>query len=111
MGGPAAAVAEPEHDPLLVAALECYGSALRAVGRSALEACPATGRELDESLSALAAKLSCDVKADATRAAEDEAERHLASWGAQTAEHLKGKADEVKELLMMLARTAESVGE
>jgi len=111
MDGPAAAVEEPEHDPLLEATVECYASALRAVGRSALEACPATGRELDDSLFVLAAKLSCDAEADATRAAEQEAERHLASWGAQTAEHLKGKADEVKELLMMLARTAESVGE
>ena len=112
MDRPASAVVEePEHDPLLLTALECYGLALRAVGRSALEACPATGRELDDSLSVLAAKLSCDAEAGAVRAAEHEAERHLASWGAQTAEHLKGKADEVKELLMMLARTAESVGE
>jgi hypothetical protein len=44
MDGPAAAEAEPEHDPLLLTALECYGSALRAVGRCALGACPATGR-------------------------------------------------------------------
>jgi diguanylate cyclase (GGDEF)-like protein len=35
----------------------------------------------------------------------------LRCWGTATAEYLDSKADEVKELLIMLARTAESVGE
>ena len=96
-----------QPDPMLAAALDSYGNILRVVGRSAAEACPITGRELDETLNALAARLT----AETTRTASAEAERHLSSWGAQTAEHLKSKADEVKELMMMLARTAESVGE
>lgn len=100
-----------EPDPLMKAALVSYGITLRAVGRSAMEACPATGHELDEAMSALAAKVDGDVAADGMREAGQQAERHLASWGAQTSAHLKTKADEVKELMMMLARTAESVGE
>jgi len=96
-----------QPDPMLAAALDCYSNILRVVGRSAAEACPITGRELDETLNAVAARLT----AETTRTTSTEAARHLASWGAQTAEHLKGKADEVKELMMMLARTAESVGE
>jgi diguanylate cyclase (GGDEF)-like protein len=105
------AVEEPRPDPLLAAAFDCYSAALRAVGRSAAEACPATGRELDEGLCALQSKLHNSASPGALREAEQLVERSLATWGAQTAEHLKGKADEVKELLMMLARTAESVGE
>lgn len=108
----AASVAhEPEQDPGLGAALECYGAALRAVGRSALEACPATGRDLDEGLCGIAAQSVGEPAAEVLRGLERTAERHLASWGAQTAAHLKARADEVKELMMMLARTAESVGE
>ncbi len=102
---------EPRQDPPLETALECCGAMLRTVGRSALEACPATGRELDEALELLAPRMMADAAPEAVRAAEQQAERHLAHWGMQTAEHLKGKTDEVKELLIMLARTAESVGE
>ena len=98
-------------DPVLEAALECCGATMRAVGRSAAEACPVTGRELDEAMSALAAELPGEASPEKLHAATQQAERHLASWGAHTAEHLKAKADEVKEILMMLARTAESVGE
>jgi diguanylate cyclase (GGDEF)-like protein len=98
-------------DPQLAAALECYGLALRNVGRSAAEACPATGRELDEGLASLQPRFTPGATPEALHAIEREAERHLASWGAQTAAHLKAKADEVKELMMMLASTAESVGE
>ena len=108
MDGPRTAAAA---DPLLEAALDCYGSALRTVGRSALEACPATGRELDEGLAALQPRLDPGSTPQTLQAMESEAERHLASWGVQTAEHLKAKADEVRELMLMLAGTAESVGE
>ena len=95
----------PEAGPNPLA--EACGSVLRAMGRSALEACPATGRELDDALTALAAS----VAPEGARDTAQQAERHLASWGAQTSANLKSKADEVKELMMMLARTAESVGE
>ncbi|HEY5055057.1 MAG TPA: GGDEF domain-containing protein [Acidobacteriaceae bacterium] len=106
------ATAVPEApDPLLEAALECCGSTMRAVGRSAAEACPVTGRELDEAMSALAAKLPGEASPEKLREVAQQAERHLASWGAQTAEHLKVKTDEVRELMLMLAGTAESVGE
>jgi diguanylate cyclase (GGDEF)-like protein len=102
---------EPEQDALALAAMECYGAALRAMGRGAAEACPATGRELAEGLEALALRQTAKAAPEEVRDAEARVERHVAHWGAQTAEHLKAKADEVKELLIMLARTGESVGE
>ncbi len=112
MDGPRSATpAEPHRDPLLETALDCYASALHTIGRSALEACAATGRELDEGLAALQPRLTPGSTALALQGIERDAERHLARWGAQTAEHLKAKADEVRELMLMLAGTAESVGE
>ena len=102
---------EPERDQALEAMRTAYSATLRAVGRSAMEACPATGHELDEATSALATQVTGDLAGVMMSDAGQQAERHLASWGAQTAAHLKSKADEAKELMMMLARTAESVGE
>jgi diguanylate cyclase (GGDEF)-like protein len=108
---PEAVVGQPPPVELLEATSDSYRSVLRAMGTSALQACAATGRELQQSLAALDARLGADAAPDAVKQIEQEAEAALQKWGALTAEHLKATADEVKELLIMLSRTAESVGE
>jgi diguanylate cyclase (GGDEF)-like protein len=105
------AVEELEPKELLEATSESYKSVLRAIGKSALRACPTTGSDLEKVLAGLESKLSVDTAPEVVNQTEEQVEDALGKWGALTAEHLKAKADEVRELLIMLARTAESVGE
>jgi diguanylate cyclase len=108
---PAVAVEEPEPNELLAVTIESYRSALQAIGRSAVQACPAPGRELEQGLASLEGYLSVNAAPKAVKQTQAQVEDQLQKWGSQTAEHLKTKADEVKELLIMLAHTAESIGE
>ena len=100
----------PQADPLPVT-LECFRSALLAIGKSAVQGCPALGIELDKSLQGLEKLLAENSGSESVRQIESQLETLLQQWGERTAEHFKTKADEVKELLIALARTAESVGD
>ena len=102
---------EPELNELGTVTMESYRSVLRAIGKSAVQACPATGQDLEAGLACLEASLSDNAVPKVVEQTQFQVEEQLNRWGSQTAEHLKAKADEVKDLLIMLARTAESVGE
>jgi diguanylate cyclase (GGDEF)-like protein len=102
---------EKDGDVTPLSATDCYRAALLAVGRSAVDGCPALGLELERSLQALERRLSSDASDAAVQRTEKQVEIHLQEWGARTAEHFKIRANEVKELLIALARTAESVGD
>jgi diguanylate cyclase (GGDEF)-like protein len=101
----------PDLSDLVTVTMESYRSVLRAVGKSAVQACPAPGQDLEQALTGLAGTLSKDTMPKAVEQTQVQVEQELQKWGSLTAGHLKSKADEVKDLLMMLARTAESVGE
>jgi diguanylate cyclase (GGDEF)-like protein len=100
-----------ESSDLASVTIESYRSALRAMGKSAVQACPAPGQELEAGLAGLEASLSNDPMPKVVKQTEVLVEEQLNRWGSLTAEHLRSKADEVKDLLLMMARTAESVGE
>jgi len=95
---------------VLSAAIEGYSSALIEMGQCSLEACPAIGGELNLALKSLERRLHAEVTVEVLRGTKTGAEEHLRSWGRQTADHYRKKADEVKEILLAMARTAESVG-
>jgi diguanylate cyclase (GGDEF)-like protein len=101
----------PDLSDLVTVTMESYRSVLRAVGKSAVQACPAPGQDLEQALTGLAGSLSKDAMPKGVEQTQVRVEQELQKWGSLTAEHLKFQADEVKDLLMMLARTAESVGE
>ena len=101
----------PDLSDLVTVTMESYRSVLRAFGKSAIQACPAPGQELEAGLAGLATSLTKDAQPQVVKQTQVKAEEQLNRWGSQTAEHLKSKADEVKDLLMILARTAESLGE
>jgi diguanylate cyclase (GGDEF)-like protein len=108
---PIAVEVEPESNELVTVTMESYRSVLRAIGKSAVQACPAPGQDLEQALTGLATSLSNDAMPKAVKQTQVQVEERLNRWGLLTAEHLKSKADEVRDLLIMLARTAESVGE
>lgn len=82
-----------------------------AVAKSAAQACPALGAGLEHNLLGLERRLAIDPSPVAVTQTEKQVEIQLKEWGERTAVHLKARADEVRELLILLARTAESVGD
>ena len=101
---------EAETDELSAAALECYRAALLGIGKAAVQACPRLGTDLEKNLQALESRLAADPSKELMQLTEKQVEIQLVEWGARTSGHFKAQADEVKELLIALARTAESVG-
>jgi len=108
-GKPCASAPDPAE--LLSAALESYRSALLAMGKSGIRACPAIGSELQRGLAGLEKRLSAEITPATVRATEKHAEEQLHQWGERTAEYFKAKANDIKDLLFLLARTSESMGE
>jgi diguanylate cyclase (GGDEF)-like protein len=104
-------ISEPDPSELLGAALKSYRSALLAMGKSGVRACPAVGSDLQQNLARLESRLSCDLTPSFVQETEEQVEEHLRQWGGHTEEYFKAKANDVKGLLIVLARTAESLGE
>ena len=102
-------VTETEDDQLSAAAIECYRAVLGSMGKNAVRISPA-GVELEANLKSLERRLDFKYSPDSVRRTEEQVEAELDQWGARTSKHLKKQADEVKELLIALAKTAESVG-
>lgn len=93
-----------------LSAMECYRAALTCIGENAIRILPGPGVDLEANLNGLARRLAANPTVDSLKETESRVETLLEEWGDRTADHFKGKADEVKELLITLARTAESVG-
>ncbi len=100
-----------EPDKLFPATLKAYRSALTVAGTSAARACPPVGSELQQNLAQVEKCLDGPLTVAAVQEAEREAAEQLELWEHRTKEFHQARTAEVKELLLMLARTAESVGE
>lgn len=96
---------------LLAVTMDAYGSTLRAIGRTAVQVCTAPGRDLEQSLASQERRLSLDAPTKSVREAQAQVESSLKQWGSDTEQHFKIQASQVKELLILLAGTADSVGE
>lgn len=92
-------------------AVNAYRSALREMGSCSVEACPAMGQGLKHSLGKIEEKLSIDNSRETLDASQTGAREQLQDWGSLTAAHYRLKTAEVKDLLIAMARMAESVGE
>ena len=102
---------EPEPGDLLSAVLQCYQSALLAMAASGARACPGVDSDLKEKLAELGKQISSDLTPAGVKKTEKRVEEQLQQWGGKSAEYFKVKTNEVKELLIVLARTAQSLGE
>ena len=54
-------ISEPDSNELLAATLESYSSALLAMGKSGVRACPALGADLEQGLAGLEKRLSHQI--------------------------------------------------
>jgi diguanylate cyclase (GGDEF)-like protein len=100
----------PDADDLFPLAVDAYRSALQEVGSASLNACPPLGKVLQQRMAELEERLSGEVDRETIASSEREVREHLREWGESTAGHYRQKTGEVKELLIAMARTAESVG-
>jgi len=91
--------------------LESYRSALLAMGKSGAQACPAVGSGLQENLADLEKGLATNLTTSLVKQTETQVEEQLQQWGGRSAEYFKTKANDVKELLIVLAGAAESMGQ
>jgi diguanylate cyclase (GGDEF)-like protein len=95
---------------LLPATVAAYRSSLVEMGKCGQDACPVLGEDLKRGLGKLEESLSNTLTPGIVEATEREVRDELRNWGRRTARHYREKTGEVKEILLMMARTAESVG-
>ena len=100
----------PEEKGLLPAAMSAYCSALQEMGSCSVDACPALGEELKQSLGSVGESLAKGATVEKVTTAEKKVKEDLHDWGKRATSHYQQKTNEVKEILIVLARTAESVG-
>lgn len=105
------AIGESDPSELLSAILKSYRSGLLAMGKSGIQACPPVGLELEQNLAGVERRLSSSLTPGLVEETAIQVQEHLQDWGRRSEEHFKAKADEVKELLIVMARTSESLGE
>jgi diguanylate cyclase (GGDEF)-like protein len=81
------------------------------MGNNGVKACPPVGSDLQHALACLERKLFAKLTVPLVKETENQVEEHLRLWGASSAEYFQAKSNEVKELLLVLAQTAEAMGE
>jgi diguanylate cyclase (GGDEF)-like protein len=102
---------EGDEKDILPTTIAAYGSALREMGNCGIDACPALGENLKRNLSKLERGLSVDMSREKVDATETKVREHLQDWGMNAARQNQQRTREVRELLIVMAHTAESVGE
>jgi diguanylate cyclase (GGDEF)-like protein len=102
---------ESNREELLLGTLRAYRAALEAMGSSGVQACPPVGSQLQLGLCNLQRQLVDETTPGQVRETEERVEAELQQWGEQSAEYYRRKTEEFKEIMMIMARTAEAVGD
>jgi diguanylate cyclase (GGDEF)-like protein len=105
-----AASGRPRGTNPLTELLTAYRDALTWMAEAGGRACPTMAGDLGHSLSRIESALKTAPPPD-LGGTQAKLRGMLDCWGRQASEHYRQKACEVKELLLVLARTAESVGD
>jgi diguanylate cyclase (GGDEF)-like protein len=92
------------------ALLSAYRSGLAEMAACGVSACPPLAAQLSRGLTRIDEDLGEHPGLAAVMAAENALREALQKWGEQTAQHYEQKAEEVRDLLLVMARTAESLG-
>lgn len=98
------------HSRPYKAALAAYRAGLARMGECGADACPDLAAELAKGLSRIADSLGQSPEVDALVGSEHAVRDLLRGWGRQVAVHYKQKATDVRDLLLVMSRTAESLG-
>ena len=102
---------DSNRDELLNSALDCYRAALGAMGSTGLQACPPVGATLQQSLTDLQRRISLELTPAQVLETEAGVEKELDQWAQRATDYYRQRTDEFKELLLVMAGTADALGE
>ena len=100
---------ESDRQSLLLAAKRAIVTTLEAVSECSLRACPPAASSLPGELRELGAAVQEESSPDQMVGLGQKVERSLRAWGDRADRHLQQQAGDVKEIMLMMARTAESM--
>ncbi len=106
-----AQIKPPGNKPVLPGALAAYSEAVSAMGTTGELAIPPISRDFHQNLDALAKKLAPGASSETIESVRAEVASELNQWGKSASRYFKEKSDIVREIVMVVARTAEAVGE
>lgn len=101
--------AKPEES--LKTMSESYRSSLTAMGISATQICPHIGEDFQRDLTSLRDRLSPQSAPDEVTATGKQVEEELKKFGEGASQYFQQTANDVKEIMMIVAETAQAVGE
>jgi diguanylate cyclase (GGDEF)-like protein len=90
---------------------ESYRGSLAVMGSSATQICPHIGEDFQRDLLNLRDRLSPDATPDTVAETAKQVEDELKKWGESASEYFQQTAHDVKEIMMIVAETAQAVGE
>ncbi|MBS1802993.1 MAG: GGDEF domain-containing protein [Acidobacteria bacterium] len=90
--------------------LKAYCAGLTQMGECGVDACPDLAPEFSRGLKRIVESLGPLPAKDSVIASEDAVRELLRGWGKQVSSHYDQKASDVKDLLLVMTRTAESLG-
>ena len=99
------------NKPVPPGALAAYSEAVSAIGAAGALAMPPISRDFHQSLDALAKRLAPGASPETIESVRAGVASELCQWGQSASRYFKDKSDVVREIVMVVARTAEVVGE
>lgn len=102
---------DSDDESVLAALVDSYQRLLGATAECNSDLCAPAAGDLAASLRLLEQSISTQSRPAEILTAQQHAERHLSAWHDRTQDYLRQKASEMKDLMVLVAKTAESVGE
>ncbi len=90
---------------------ESYRASLTAVGAGAAQICPVLGEDFQRDLLKLRDQLYPETAPDAVAQTGKQVEKELQKWGENASEYLQQTAHQVKEIMLIVAETAQAVAD
>lgn len=101
---------ESNAEENLQALLHAYREALGAMGEVGVRTCPPAGATLREGLNNLQQHLAGELTPALVESTGEEVQEQIGRWGDCAAGRFSRQTGEVKEIMLVLARTAEALG-
>lgn len=100
-----------QAEEALQSALKSFADVFVVVGEASAQACPPAGVDLKESLLNLKQRLNAESSATVIAETEKLFETELQTWSERAAQFYRQKTDEVREILIIVAKAASQIGE
>src|SRR5690242_1136264 len=98
-------------EQLFESTMDSYRAALVAMGKCGVQACPPLGEDLQLSLWSLQERLAADATPTVLTDTEQQVGQELQQFGQRASEYYKQKANEVREIMTIMARTAQAISD